>query len=176
MSSDFDKGDIIYQENCSIAPNETMGTIFEKTNDLSAHALLEILKLYENNIELPRTPQPKGNYQTAPNIKTKDSFINYNKTAVEIERFVRALNPFINALTLFRNNYIKVHKVSVVDEKISDRFNIGDIYKIKNNCVYIKTAKGGITLDILQYSSLFTGDSKDFISIVKPKIGEHFGI
>lgn len=175
MSSEFDQGDIVYQEKCIIEPNETMGTIFAKTNRISSCALLKVLERYEKDSNLPRKPQPNGNFKYAPNIKTRDSFVDYNKTAVEIERFVRALNPYINALSTFRYNYVKLHKVTVVDEDISDKFNVGDIYNIKDDKIYIKTAKGGIIPEVLQYGAFFTSNCSDFINLVKPKIGEHFG-
>ena len=175
MSPEFDEGDIIYQEKCPIEPNETMGTIFAKTNRQSAYALLKVLSQYEKDGFLPRKPQPDGDFVQAPNINTNDSFIDFRKSAVEIERFVRALNPYINALSVFRDNYVKIHKVSVCDDVISDEYNVGDIYKIKDNKIYIKTSKGAIVPEVLQFAAFFIGDVKDFIDIVNPKIGEHFG-
>ncbi len=174
MSENFDEGDIIYQEKCLVSPNETMGTIFEKTNELGCKLLLKTIIEYEKHHTLPRKAQAKGNFIKATNLKNNELFINYNKSAIEIERFVRALNPYISALTVFRNQIIKVHKVSICDCKIPENTVNGEIIDIDNNKIYIKTNNGVISLDVLQNGGLFIGDTKNFIDIIKPRIGEIF--
>lgn len=174
MSEKFDEGDIIYQEKCPIIPTETMGTIFEKTNQLACKLLLKTIFEYERQGNLPRKTQPQGDFIKANNLKNNELFINYNKSALEIERFVRALNPYISALTIFRNQIVKVHKVSICDCKIPENTVNGEIIDINNNKIYIKTNIGAICLDVIQSGGLFIGDTKNFIDIIKPKIGEIF--
>ena len=53
--------------------------------------------------------------------------------------------------------------------------NVGGSVMLHNfNISAIATAKGLIAPTVLQFGSFFIGDSKDFIRIVNPKIGEEF--
>lgn len=174
MSEDFDKGDIVAQTICTIDDNETMGTIFDKTNKIGCKMQLNALIDYENNGSLPRFEQPEGEFFKAPNIKDHERVIRYQLTARQIDSLVRALNPYINAITLFNNQVVVVHKVSVVDLPGVDGFENGAICRIDNDKLYVKTGKGCIIPEVMQYGGLFLGNCEDFIKIVKPKVGDKF--
>ena len=173
MTKDFDKGDIILQHTCNVSKNETMGTLFNKTNDICVQLLLATLKEYEER-PLPSIPQKEGNYPKANSIDEKNSFIDYNKTAEEIERFVRALNPFILASTLFRNNIIRVMNVEIINQSFPENIKNGTIVRIEDNKVLIKTKQNCIAITLMQYGSHFIGNEKDFIDYINPQIGERF--
>ena len=57
MDENFDTGDIISQYCFSLDLNETMGTLFYRTNLMCASMLYEALDYYETH-EFPRRPQP----------------------------------------------------------------------------------------------------------------------
>lgn len=106
MDEGFDTGDIIAQQKLPLSPIETMGTLFNRTNILAFHMIMEVLKRFEEE-ELPRYKQPEGIFEKCSQLKEEDLFIDYKKSAREIEAFIRALNPFILAKTKFRNTYVK---------------------------------------------------------------------
>lgn len=174
MAEEFDTGDIVYQEKCPIDDNETMGTLFYKTNNIGCKQLLRALLYYEQNNSLPRIKQADGVYVKAPNIKDEEKVLDYNKSAVELERTVRSLNPYLSACTFFNNQYIVIHKVSIEYISGIDNFKNGEICKIENNKVFIKTSDGCIVPEVMQYAGYFTGNCEDFIRIVKPKVGDKF--
>lgn len=173
MNKEFDKGDIILQLTCPIEKYETMGSLFNKTNDMCVEMLIATLKEYEER-QLPAIPQIDGEYPKANTIEDKETFIDYNKPAEEIERLVRALNPFILASTFFRHTTVKVMKVEVIKQHTSSDIPNGTIVKIKDNKIIIKTAKDCISLSVMQFGSYFAGDSADFIKFIQPKVGERF--
>ena len=174
ISEEFDRGDIIAQEVCEVAPYETMGTIFDKTNEIACKLLLKVLFYYEKHNTLPRKKQPEGDFPKALNYKNDEMFVDYNRTADEIERFVRALNPYISAMTVFRKQIVKLHKVSVHDIKGVDLYQNGAICMIEGDKIYIKTAGGCICPEVIQYAGAFIGDCHDFIKLEEPKLGEKF--
>jgi len=174
MSENFDEGDIICQEKCPITENETMGTLFDKTNKLGCRMLLDTLLKYERENVLPRKKQPAGIFKPAKNLSEREQFIDYNKTAVEIERFVRALNPYMPAMTIFRNQILKVYKVKCSDIRLERNFKTGEICHISGNDICINTQKGVIIPEVIQFGGLFVGNSKDFAAIIQPEIGECF--
>lgn len=175
MSENFDEGDIVRQEVCPIEPNETMGTLFHKTNRIGCKLLLSALIEYEKDGTIKRRKQPEGKFVSALNVKDSEMIINFNKSASEIEGLVRGLNPYLSATTVFNGQIIKMFKVKSVSQNAPEHCKNGEIYKIENNDVYIKTSNGTLLPKVLQYSGYFIGDTEDFIKIVKPKVGDIFG-
>ena len=173
MDESFDTGDIIAQKAYHIHSKATMGTLFNELNVLGIELLLQVLQTYETQ-ELPRIPQPKGDFISGKGLDERDIFINYNKSAEEIERFIRALNPFILASTTFRGNLMKIMKAEVASDAFCIPHPAGTVAKIEGDKFFIATSKGLIVPTVLQFGSFFLGDSKDFIRIVNPKIGEEF--
>ena len=173
MDESFDTGDIIAQKAYHIHSKATMGTLFNELNVLGIELLLQVLQSYESE-PLPRIPQPKGDFISGKSLDERDIFINYNKTAEEIERFIRGLNPFIIASTTFRGNLMKIIKAEVASDAFCIPHPAGTVAKIEDDKFFIATAKGLLVPTVLQFGSFFIGDSKDFIRIVNPKIGEEF--
>lgn len=173
MDEGFDTGDIIAQKAYHIHSKATMGTIFNELNVLGIELLLQVLQAYETE-ELPRIPQPRGDFISGKGLVDGEIFINYNRSAEEIERFIRALNPFILASTTFRGNMMKIMKAEVASDAFCIPHPAGTVAKIEDDKFFIATSKGLIVPTVLQFGSFFIGDSKDFIRIVNPKIGEEF--
>lgn len=173
MDENFDTGDIIAQKPYHIHSKATMGTIFNELNVLGIELLLQVLQAYEIQ-ELPRIPQPIGDFISGKGLDNGDTYINYNKTAEEIERFIRALNPFIIANTTFRGNLMRIMKAEVASDAFCIPHPAGTVAKIEDDKFFVATAKGLLVPTVLQFGSFFMGDSKDFIRIVNPKIGEEF--
>ena len=173
MDENFDTGDIVAQKPYHIHSKATMGTIFNELNVLGIELLLQVLRAYENQ-PLPRIKQPVGDFISGKGLDEREVFINYNKTAEEIERFVRALNPFILASTTFRGNMMKIMKVEVASDAFCVPHPAGTVAKIEDDKFFIATSKGLVAPTVMQFGSFFMGDSKDFIRIVNPKIGEEF--
>lgn len=171
MDEHFDTGDIIAQQKVEIFNTDTMGTIFNRLNFLAANMLLNFLIKYEQDEKIIGIPQPQGDFIKAPSIKaeTEDVLINWNKPAVEIDRFIRALNPFINAGTRYRQNYLKIHTAYI--ENNDSGFYPGTIVST-NGDLGIATKKGTIHITVLQAGSYFIGEASKFIKLSNCKIGE----
>jgi len=172
MDEGFDTGDIIMQKKVEISPIETMGTLFNRLNLLGMQMLVGVLKDMENG-DLPRQKQPDGEFIVGQSIKESDLFIDYTKSAVEVDRFIRGLNPFLIASTTFRDNMIKIFMASVVD-KDSSKYAPGVISRVESDRFYIATGKGFICPTAIQFGSFFVGNAQDFIKILAPKVGEVF--
>ena len=150
-----------------------MGTIFNELNFIGIELLLQVLESYEVQ-PLPRIPQPKGHFVSGSGLSDKELFINYEKSAEEIERFIRGLNPFLLASTTFRGNVMKIMKAEVASDAFCLPHPPGTVAKIEDDKFFVSTSKGLIVPTVMQFGSFFIGDSKDFIRIVNPKIGEEF--
>ena len=171
MDENFDTGDIISQYSFNLDLNETMGTLFYRTNQMCASMLYEALDYYETN-EFPRRPQPtKGNYIKAEalSFERKNTFIDWKKSAEEIERFIRALNPFIGALTMYNGTILRVNSAYVIQKK--HNFAPGTIVDTKNS-LKIACGQDILELDSIQYGAYFVSTGRDFVERINPKKGE----
>lgn len=175
MDENFDTGNIITQYTVPIESNETMGTLFNKLNYLSCEIIVKTLKKYEEIGKLDSTPQAKGDYPYAPNINPAkaDNYINWEKyDAYSIERFIRALNPFIQAMSTYKGLSIRIHSAFVKNKKV--KCKPGSICDI-NDYLGIATKDGILYIKILQIGTYLICDAKEFIRRFNPQKGERFG-
>lgn len=170
MDESFDTGDIVYQESFDLLPNETMGTIFNRTNFMISDALIELLSSLENGEKLNRIPQDKSSiYKEAP--KTGGNFkIRWKNSIYEIERLIRACNPFYNAFSFFRGVNLKVIKARLIKKEHNLKF--GEIALCDNENILIAAKDGYIALEIFQVGTWGVFGPKEFNLIFSPKIGE----
>ena len=97
------------------------------------------------------------------------NYIDWSKDAAYIERFVRALNPFITAMTTFRGIFMKIYSAQVINKKVKEE--PGTIISAKDN-IAVATGDGVLCIKSLQFGSYMITDAKAFIQMFSPKQGE----
>ncbi len=171
MDENFDTGDIISQYKFNLDLNETMGTLFYRTNHMCASMLFEALDYYETK-EFPRTPQPKyGDFKKAETLsfEKKNIYIDWNKSAEEIERFIRALNPFIGAITCYKGTILRINSAYVIEK--NHKIEPGTIIDTKSS-FKVACGKDILEIDSVQFGGFFISSGRDFIERINPKKGE----
>lgn len=110
MDEGLDTGPILAQRSCPIGPEDTTASLSEKLARMGAELLLEVLPQWlQGRIE----PQPQeGEASYAPMLRKEDGLINWNLPAEEIERRVRAFNPWPGAYTFWEGTLLKIWKAS----------------------------------------------------------------
>jgi len=112
MEAGLDTGPILSQRSVRIEPDERAGSLFEKLSGLGADLLLDTLpKYFAGEIE-PR-PQPEEGATYASMLKKEDGLLDFTRPAVELERKVRAFNPWPGTYFEWDGNLLKVHKASI---------------------------------------------------------------
>ncbi len=96
IDSGLDTGPILKQAEIKIGRRETAGTLHDKLAALGASILPDTLYAYVNGKIKPR-PQDNRRASYVPQLKKEDGEINWHREAAEIERLVRALNPWPGA-------------------------------------------------------------------------------
>ncbi|MDD3149215.1 MAG: methionyl-tRNA formyltransferase [Candidatus Gastranaerophilales bacterium] len=177
MDSSFDTGDIIYQRKIPLAKNETIGTLFNKLNMLSAQMVVELVDNLESGQKLPRVPQINHeNLRKAPSVKQEigDTFIKWEWEAYYIESFIRACNPFWGAVTNFRGCLTKIWSGYYASDKTYSNVQLGTIVEVSTDKIGILTGKGVFYPTCFTIGSFVLTEIKDFISRTNPKVGERF--
>jgi methionyl-tRNA formyltransferase len=116
MDRGVDTGPILSQRYMPITAEDTAGTLFARLAPLGAALLLETLPRYLSGELLPR-PQPEEGVTYAPMLKKEDGLLDFTRPAFELERRVRAMNPWPGAYFEFNGAPLKVLHASVSGEK-----------------------------------------------------------
>lgn len=176
MDENFDTGNILIQQPIEITKNETMGTLFNKLNRVSGELLVQLILAYEaqglpDGINQSKLKKPTN---IAPKIHpdSKDTAICWNKSAQEIERFIRSLNPFLPASTCYKGVSVKIFTAEACNHK--SKLSPGSICATRNT-LDIATGAGILKIHSLQFGNYFIGDSKSFIDLIQVQTGEKMG-
>jgi methionyl-tRNA formyltransferase len=112
---------------------------------LGAELLMETLPRYLNGDLIPR-PQTEEGVTYAPMLKKDDGMLDFTRSAIELERRVRAMNPWPGAFFAWQGNPLKVLRAHIHKENTP-----GPGYRfIQEGCPAVGTSDGSLILDEIQ--------------------------
>ena len=175
MNEGLDTGDILMKRSIEIDDEETGGSLFEKLSRLGALMITEAIPLIEAGKLIPeKQDDTKSSYAGMLNKET--GAIKFKNSAVELERLVRAMNPWPSAYTKFRNKTLKIWKASVVDDiETDDIYQTGTITNITKDDFTVKCGEKSLVIKELQLEGKKRMSAHDFMLGVRPEIGESLG-
>ncbi len=147
MAEGIDTGDILDILEVEIAADETGGSLFDKLTVAGADIILKTLKKLEDGTAT-RTPQDDSKSTYAKMLDKKLGDIDFSKSAIEIERLIRGLNPWPSAYTRYNSKTMKIWKAEVIDKDYEGQ--CGQIVDVTKKAVIIKTGKGALAITELQ--------------------------
>jgi methionyl-tRNA formyltransferase len=112
MDVGLDTGPTLSQSSIRLTPEDTAGSAFEKLSRLGADLLIETLPGYLSG-EIQPIPQPEEGMTYAPMLKKEDGQLDFTRPAEELERRIRAFNPWPGAFMDFDGTLLKVHRAHV---------------------------------------------------------------
>jgi methionyl-tRNA formyltransferase len=93
MDEGLDTGPVYARHALDIAPHETAGTLHDRLAALAAGALVAVLpEILMGRVE-PQ-PQDRAHATYAPKIAKAEAMLDWRRSAIELERRVRAFNPW----------------------------------------------------------------------------------
>lgn len=114
MAAGLDTGDMLLQSTCSIGREDTGQTIHDKLAVQGADDLLIVLEqLINNNLNPVKQDESKTTY--AHKLSKADAHIDWSKPAADIDRMIRAFNPWPAAYTEYHGKPMKIFMSSVKD-------------------------------------------------------------
>ena len=164
----FDTGDIVLQKEISLEENETMGSLFNRTNYMIADSLVDVLKNYEGGGKIKSTKQKEGKYPVAPKVPP-NIVISFQQDVVEVERLIRAANPFYNVILFFRGITFRIISAQIRQE--SHSYPLGQIIKIQDG-IEIALGGGFLIPKIIQVGTWGIFNSSEFVTKFNPQGGE----
>ena len=113
MDAGLDTGPILAKRAIRLKPDDTAGSVFQALSTLGADLLLDILPDYLAG-KLTPTPQPAEGVTYAPMLKKEDGRLDFTRPAAELERKVRAFNPWPGAWFEWNGSPLKVMRGRIV--------------------------------------------------------------
>ncbi|MFN8471346.1 MAG: methionyl-tRNA formyltransferase [Anaerolineae bacterium] len=167
MDEAMDTGDILTQVEETIHPDDTTGSLSERLAQRGAALLGETLPQWVAG-EIRPQPQPADGVTYTRLIKKEDGAIDWQRPAVEIERAVRAYQPWPTAYTLWNGAPLKVLRASAVEAGGAP----GDVVAVSGG-VAVVTGDGALRLDEVQPAGKRPMPGKAFINGAPGFIGAH---
>ena len=172
MDIGVDTGDIIVIKELAIAEDETGGGLFDKLAVVGAEACVEALEQIANGTAT-RTPQNHDEATHVSMISKEFGIIDWNKSAVEIERLIRGLNPWPSAYTKLGDKTFKIWKASVIEENGNEK--PGCVSKITKDGLEVQTGEGVLSLLEVQLEGKKRMDAGSFLRGYQVEVGTLLG-
>ena len=112
MDAGLDTGDVLYNKETEILPSDTTAVLHDRLARIGSQCIVDVLKKYAF---LEAVPQSDIGIIYASKIDKNESKIDWNKSAIEIDRQIRGLSPFPGAWFDDGEQRVKVLMSEVVE-------------------------------------------------------------
>ena len=147
MDVGMDTGDILNQSKCELCLDETNATLQNKLARAAVKPLLQTLKDLANGTVTANKQDPE-NVTFAPKINKGDARIQWNESALVIDRKIRAYSCWPIAYAHAGELTVKVHQACVVETH--SNYQPGTVISIDNNGILISTGRQSILIKRIQ--------------------------
>ena len=147
MDVGLDTGDMLKKAVVKLEEKETGGSHHDKLAVIGGELLIETLKEVEaGTIKREKQDDSLSNY--AKMLDKSLGCIDFEKSAVEIERLIRGLNPWPSAYTGLDGKTLKIWSAEVIDKEYEGES--GEIVETDKKTMIVKTGKGALSLEMVQ--------------------------
>jgi len=144
----IDTGPILSQKKYRIKPKDTTLSLSKKLAKIGSELLVDALKTLQEKGSLEFAPQPEEGMTHALKIEKTMAKINWNNTAVEIGRQIRAYNPAPIAFANLGNLNIRIWEATPLEESESEP--VGTIIRFNNEGIDVATNNGVLRITQMQ--------------------------
>jgi|TARA_Y100000296_G_scaffold59872_1_gene69257 methionyl-tRNA formyltransferase len=145
MDEGLDTGDMLHIATLPITPEDTSATLYEKLAELGPQALVEVVDNFESYTP---TKQDDSMATYAKKLSKEEALIKWADDAEQIERNIRAFNPWPVAWMKVEDQNVKVWSATVVT--LDKEFKPGTIVSANKEGITIATGRDALCITILQ--------------------------
>lgn len=172
MGEGLDTGDMISKIVIPLEKEETGGSLFAKLAQAGAELLIKTLPSIEQGTAVWEKQPEESPTPYAAMINKKMGLMDFHKSAVELERLVRGLNPWPSAYTFVNGKTLKVWK-SRADEKCSDE-TPGTVILTDKEGIHVACKDGTLILTEVQLEGKKRMDAEAFLRGYHIEAGSRF--
>lgn len=156
----LDAGPMLLKKSTAIGPRETAGELLERVAELGAQALLETLSLLASDSITPE-PQDESQVSYAEKVRKEEARLDWTLPAVQLERQVRAFNPWPVAFTQWQGRVLRIWRAELAAE--SSSAEPGTVVNAKRQ-LEVATGSGLLRLLELQLPGAKRLSAQDFLN------------
>ncbi|KTD79182.1 methionyl-tRNA formyltransferase [Legionella waltersii] len=161
MDVGMDTGDMLSKAEYCIRPGETAGSLHDELAQLSVKPLLNTLDAVEANTAKPEV-QRNDLATYAGKINKEDAHIDWHRSALDIDRSIRAYNPWPIAYTLVGTELLRIHKASVIQSESSKA--PGSIISLDKKGMLVAAGSGCLLIETIQFPGAKAMSVKDWLN------------
>ena len=166
MAETMDTGDIIMTEEVVLAEDETAGSLHDKLAEIGGPLLITAM----DALETGRAPRIRQNEEEATHVKMLDKTmgnLDFSKSAVQLERWIRGLNPWPTAYTKLDGKMLKLWKAEVLSSetltKEEKTVMTGTIVSVAKDSFDVLTGDGILRVKELQLEGKRKMTTEEFL-------------
>ena len=156
MDAGLDTGAMLLKGAMPITADDTTATLHDKLAAQGARLIVDALARYD---ELKAEPQPEAGTTYAAKIGKAEARIDWTLSAAEIERRIRAFDPFPGAVTEFNGTAIKVWRGAIV----TGSGEPATILTVDDKQLVVACGVGALSLQQLQKPGSKRLQARDFL-------------
>ncbi|MBE5253223.1 methionyl-tRNA formyltransferase [Mixta mediterraneensis] len=142
MDVGLDTGDMLYKLACPITDEDTSATLYDKLAQLGPQGLLDTLaQLTANSIHPVKQDEALANY--ADKLSKEEARLDWQLSAAQLERCIRAFNPWPMSFFIIDEQPVKVWQASVLPHINRQP---GEVIQADKQGIQIATAEGVLNL------------------------------
>lgn len=161
MDVGLDTGDMLYKLACPITADDTSATLYDKLADLGPQGLIETLQQLAEKTAKPQI-QDDALVTYAEKLSKEEAQLDWSLSAVQLERCIRAFNPWPMSWMIIDEQPVKIWKASVLNENaIAEP---GTIIDANKQGIQVATAEGILNLEVLQPAGKKAMSAQDLLN------------
>ena len=147
MDSGLDTGPVYTSAHVTIEPNATTPELTAVLADLGASTLLDVLGGLERGAVTAR-PQPESGVTYAPRLGRDDGRVEWERrTAIEVDRMVRALQPWPGVVAPLGGVDVRVEQGAAVES--TEGAVPGSVVRLEGESVVVAAREGAYRVDMI---------------------------
>jgi len=158
MGPGLDDGDMLLKSEIELAADETGGSLFDKLALDGGKLAVKTIEALDRG-EITPIPQDEAKATHVGMISKDMGNIDWSKSAEEIERLIRGLNPWPSAFTFVNGKQLKLWKATVVDKT----GEAGTVIDVDKNSFIIACGKKALEINELQLEGKKRMAAGDFL-------------
>lgn len=172
MGTGLDTGDMISKIVVPLAEDETGGSLFDKLAEAGAELLIRTLpSIFDGSAVYEKQPEESPTPYAAM-ITKKMGLLDFAKSATELERLVRGMNPWPSAFTFINGKNLKVWRSSV--EKTDVTETPGTVVSTDKEGIHVACGEDVLVLHEVQLEGKKRMEADAFLRGCQLKPGDMF--